>query len=99
MPPGFSSLSAAKGACNLTAFIRLPATIRCALLAVAFSLSTSSCSNYATATTRHLTYHSHTATGQIISRKLHHPSSDPLAQIGGYPYTAATAPAALPPHP
>ena len=69
--------------------------IRLALLAVFLALAVSSCSNYATATTRRLRYHSPTPAGKIISGELQHPSMDPLARIGGYLDAAATARAAL----
>ena len=75
--------------------MRLTPKVCLALLAVFLALAASSCSDYATATTRRLTYHSTTPAGRIISGKLKHPSTDSLAQIGGYLDAAAAASAAL----
>ncbi|MDR3406107.1 MAG: alpha/beta fold hydrolase [Chthoniobacter sp.] len=75
--------------------MRLPTTVRLSILAVFLALAASSCSDYATATTRRLSYHSTTSAGEIISGKLQHPSRDSLAQIGGYLDAASSAKAAL----
>jgi len=75
--------------------MRLPPTVYLALLAVFLALGATSCSDYATATTKRLAYHSTTPAGEIISGELKRPSKNSLAQIGGYLDAAATARAAL----
>ncbi|HEY3897907.1 MAG TPA: alpha/beta fold hydrolase [Chthoniobacter sp.] len=75
--------------------MRLLTHVRLAVLAMALLFAAPSCSNYATVSTRRLTYHPDTLAGQIISEKLRHPSKDPLREIGGYLDAAATAGAVL----
>ena len=73
-----------------------PNLLRASLLALTFVTSVPACKNYATATTRRLSYEAVTPAGQIIATTLNQrPAAEPLVQLGRYLDAAASAAAVL----
>lgn len=69
-----------------------PNLLRASLLALTFVTLVPACKNYATATTRRLSYEAVTPAGQIIATTLNQrPAAEPLVQLGRYLDAAASA--------
>ena len=88
-------MTAAVNINHTASYMRLPKSVITVFLSAFLALAVSSCRNYSTVSTKRPTYLSDTSAGQIISKRLKHPSEAPLVQIGGYLDAADAAGKAL----